>query len=58
MPSTNPCPACTNPVSTDATTCPKCGHKLREEQTAGGILGAIIIGLILGVALIAFVKAT
>ena len=33
MPMT-PCPACSNEVSTDAATCPKCGHQFKS---AGGI---------------------
>jgi uncharacterized paraquat-inducible protein A len=43
-----PCPDCGNRVSRSATSCPHCGHKLKTEQTATGILAAIIIALIIG----------
>ena len=41
------CPDCNNEVSYSALTCPKCGRKLRSEQTAGGLLAAIIIGFVI-----------
>ena len=42
------CPCCKNEVSIDALICPKCGKKLKEEQSAVGLMAAIIIGLIIG----------
>lgn len=41
-----PCPDCDHPVSPKAKSCPKCGRVLKEEQSAGGILAAVILGLI------------
>lgn len=35
MPELSPCPACENPASALAFTCPKCGHPLREAATPG-----------------------
>lgn len=47
-----PCPACGRQVSTTAPTCPNCGHKIREVQTASGLLLAVIIGLAIGLYLL------
>jgi hypothetical protein len=43
-----PCPDCQNPVSPTATSCPNCGRKLKTQQTATGVVAAIIIGLVIG----------
>jgi RNA polymerase subunit RPABC4/transcription elongation factor Spt4 len=56
MSALTPCPACKNQVSSEAEACPKCGHKLKEKQTATGILAAIVIGLIGGAIVIMMVK--
>lgn len=40
------CPDCSEAVSEEATSCPKCGRVIKKEQSATGILAAIIIGLI------------
>ena len=43
------CPTCNKPVSSDAESCPHCGHRLKaKEQSAVGILAAVILGLIGG----------
>ena len=47
-PKLQPCPDCGHEVSISATSCPHCGRKLKDEQTAIGILAAIIIALIIG----------
>jgi hypothetical protein len=41
------CPDCRKEVSVNAATCPHCGRKLKQEQTAIGLLAAIIIGLLI-----------
>ena len=42
------CPECATRVSRTAETCPKCGHRLRgRANTPGGILGAIVLGLVI-----------
>jgi len=43
-----PCPDCMHEVSRQAAACPHCGRKLKKEQTAIGLLAAIIIGLLIG----------
>ena len=48
QPKLEPCPDCGTQVSTSALACPKCGRKLKSEQTAIGLLAAIIIALIIG----------
>lgn len=40
------CQECEEEISSEATTCPKCGKQLKETQTAGGIVAAVILGLI------------
>lgn len=40
------CPDCGQQVSSEAKSCPKCGRAIKKEQSATGILAAIIIGLI------------
>lgn len=40
------CPDCHQSVSADAPTCPKCGRVIKQQQSATGLLAAIIIGLI------------
>ena len=42
-----PCPDCGHTVSISALSCPNCGRKLKQEQTAVGILAAILIALII-----------
>jgi hypothetical protein len=42
------CPDCGKEVSVTAAACPHCGRKLKQEQTAIGLLAAIIIALIIG----------
>ncbi len=41
------CPDCDKQVSRNAESCPNCGQPIKRRQTAGGLLSAIIIGLIL-----------
>jgi hypothetical protein len=50
------CRACAREISPDATSCPNCGDPRNEiqpkpKQTATGLLAAILIGLIVGLAL-------
>jgi len=42
------CPDCGKEVSRNAESCPHCGRKLKEKQTATGLLAAIVIGLGIG----------
>ncbi len=49
------CPDCSHQVSRKAEACPQCGRGIRPRQTAGGVLAAIIIGLILCWLLVTFV---
>lgn len=42
------CPACDREVSSNAASCPKCGEKIKEAQTATGFLAAILIALVVG----------
>ena len=52
-----PCRACGREISVNAASCPHCGEpvkppeKPKQEQTATGLLAAIIIALIVGGAL-------
>jgi predicted amidophosphoribosyltransferase len=48
LPKLKPCPDCGKEVSVNAVSCPHCGRKLKQEQTATGLLAAIIIALIIG----------
>jgi hypothetical protein len=57
IPKVLPCPDCGRQVSTKASMCPSCGRKLKEEQTAIGLLAAIIIGLGLAIGVILFMSA-
>jgi DNA-directed RNA polymerase subunit RPC12/RpoP len=41
------CPDCGGEVSRNAVACPKCGRKLKTEQTAVGLLAAIILGFVI-----------
>lgn len=42
------CPDCQRSISRNAKSCPSCGRVMKKEgQSAGGVLAAIIIGLIL-----------
>ncbi|MDD4564226.1 MAG: zinc-ribbon domain-containing protein [Eubacteriales bacterium] len=44
------CPACGNQVSSNATTCPQCGHPLKKGGgglTFWGVVGAIIVAVII-----------
>jgi hypothetical protein len=41
------CPDCDKQVSRNAESCPNCGRPINRRQTAGGLLSAVIIGLIL-----------
>ncbi len=42
------CKACEKEISPNAASCPHCGEKLKTEQTATGLLAAIIIALLIG----------
>jgi uncharacterized OB-fold protein len=42
------CKACAREISPNAASCPHCGEKLKVEQSATGLLAAIIIALIIG----------
>jgi len=42
-----PCPDCEREVSINALTCPHCGLKLKQEQTAVGVLAAILIPVVI-----------
>ena len=57
VPRVFPCPDCQHQVSTQAPVCPGCGRRLKTEQTAIGLLAAIIIGLGLAIGLILFASA-
>lgn len=46
------CPDCHEKVSSEAEKCPKCGRGIVKKQSATGVLAAIIIGVIVGVALL------
>lgn len=46
------CPDCSKDVSSEAEKCPHCGRSIKKNQSATGVLAAIIIGLILGVLLL------
>lgn len=49
MATLNSCPTCKKDVSSDAEVCPHCGQRLKKApQTIGGILAAVILGLIIG----------
>lgn len=50
-----PCPSCRTELSDTAETCPKCGHVIKKPQTAGGILAAIVIGILGFVLLMALI---
>lgn len=50
-----PCPSCQTELSDTAETCPKCGHVIKKPQTAGGILAAIVIGILGFVLLMALI---
>lgn len=50
------CPSCAKEISIKALECPHCGHKLKSEQTAVGIVAAIIIGGILAFMLFAMLR--
>ena len=41
------CPDCESDVSVKAMTCPRCGHPFKKEQTAGGVLAAILLGFLI-----------
>lgn len=50
-----PCPACSNPLSTGAAACPKCGHVIKAANAPGGINlkdPVHLIGVLVGVPLI------
>lgn len=49
------CPDCGKQVSRRADACPGCGRRMRSRQTAGGLLAAIVIGLILCWVIVTFV---
>lgn len=40
------CPDCKTQVSSEAKSCPKCGRAIKKEQSATGILAAVILGLL------------
>lgn len=52
------CPTCSNDVSTEAASCPKCGHQFKS---AGGInlsdpvhmIGVVLVVIIFGVVILA-----
>jgi RNA polymerase subunit RPABC4/transcription elongation factor Spt4 len=50
------CKACEREISPNAASCPNCGEKLKTEQTAIGLLAAIIIAL--GVGLVLYFAVT
>ena len=51
MPSQNPnlfsCPDCGKTVSVHAETCPSCGRRFKHVQTPGGMLAAVVLGLLI-----------
>ena len=56
-----PCPSCGQEVSSQAATCPKCGHPLRSAPSPFGkrntiILVSIIVGIILAVCVPRFMR--
>ena len=42
-----PCPDCGKTVSINAEVCLSCGHRFKHVQTPGGILAAVVLGLLL-----------
>ena len=40
------CPDCKAKVSYQAEKCPSCGRVIKQRQTAGGLLAAVILGLL------------
>ena len=36
-----PCPACNHRVSTEAASCPQCGHPLQRRGIDGGTIGKV-----------------
>ena len=41
------CPDCEKNVSRAAEVCPHCGRRLRNRQTAAGLLSAVVLGMVL-----------
>lgn len=61
MPTMIPCPVCKKKIAGDAEACPKCGHKLTEEERTKalkdakaskiGCLGLLVVAILIGLAL-------
>ena len=51
-PALTPCPACQNPLSATARSCPRCGHVLPRRKMSGAALGFLLCIAALGIFLL------